>query len=292
MDIKQLIYYTAIVEEGNISAAARKLHMSQPPLSAQLKLLERELGVTLINRGPRQVSLTDAGSLFYQRAKRIILLMDSTKNEIMEYATAQSEILRLGTISSSSTALLTTRMGYFHKKYPNIRFEIREGNTYELLTLLEDNIIDAAIVRTPFPTDNLSCYYLEKENMAAVGKKEFFKNLGQNTLIIEELGGLPLIYYRRFEELIVAAFQNSRTPLITFCKNDDARTTLLWAKAGLGIGLVPLTSVPMVDIHDLEVKIIDSDALSTQIAAIHRKGISLSPAAQQFLKIFTEGAPF
>lgn len=156
---------------------------------------------------------------------------------------------------------------------------------------MEDNIIEAAIVRTPFPTDNLTCYYLERESMAAVGKKDFFKDLEQSTVTIQDLGGLPLIYYRRFEELIVSAFQSCHTPLTAFCKNDDARTTLLWAKAGLGIGLVPLTSVPMVDIRDLEVKIIDSDALSTQIAAIHRADVTLSCAARQFLNTFTHLRP-
>ena len=61
MDVRQLLYFTTIVEEGSISAAAKKLHLSQPPLSHQLKLLEEELNLQLVQRGPRCITLTDAG---------------------------------------------------------------------------------------------------------------------------------------------------------------------------------------------------------------------------------------
>lgn len=68
MDLKQLQSFVTIAQEGSISAAAKKLHISQPPLSQQLKALERELGVVLLERGPRHVQLTDAGQLLYERA--------------------------------------------------------------------------------------------------------------------------------------------------------------------------------------------------------------------------------
>ena len=63
MDIRQLKYFQAIAEEGQISKAAKRLNMAQPPLSQQLKLLENELGVLLVERGPRQIKLTEAGQL-------------------------------------------------------------------------------------------------------------------------------------------------------------------------------------------------------------------------------------
>ena len=68
MNLKQMEYFVAIVNEGNISAAAKSLHISQPPLSPQMKLLEDELGVVLFERGSRSIFLTEAGKVFYEKA--------------------------------------------------------------------------------------------------------------------------------------------------------------------------------------------------------------------------------
>lgn len=73
MDIKKLKYFITIVEEGNISAAAKKLHISQPPLSSQIKLLEKELNLKLMERGTRNITLTRAGKLFFKFMKEILM---------------------------------------------------------------------------------------------------------------------------------------------------------------------------------------------------------------------------
>ena len=131
MDIKQLTYFLAIAEEGNISAAAKKLHISQPPLSLQLKLLEEELGVVLLERGARKSTLTDAGRLLYKHARYILQLVENAEREIQDFGNGIQGTLRLGTISSSGTILLGERMRLFHRAAPNIRFEIHEGNTFQ-----------------------------------------------------------------------------------------------------------------------------------------------------------------
>ena len=78
MDIRKLVYFLTIAEEGNISRAAEKLHIAQPPLSQQLKLLEEELGMVLMERNTRKMHITDAGRLLQSRAKQIVELMDNT----------------------------------------------------------------------------------------------------------------------------------------------------------------------------------------------------------------------
>ena len=86
MDIKQLINFITIVEEGNITKAAQKLHLSQPPLSNQLKSLEQELGVKLVERGSRKITLTDVGNLLYKRGKDMISMFESTLNEVEDFS--------------------------------------------------------------------------------------------------------------------------------------------------------------------------------------------------------------
>lgn len=101
MELRQLSYFTTIVNEGNISQAAKKLNISQPPLSHQMKLLEAELGVTLFERGSRRIRLTPAGKTFYDRALAILDLSQAARTELTAQKQEIQGIVRLGIISSA-----------------------------------------------------------------------------------------------------------------------------------------------------------------------------------------------
>jgi DNA-binding transcriptional LysR family regulator len=287
MDIKQLTYFIAIVEEGNITSAANKLHMAQPPLSNQLKLLEDELGTKLLERGARKVKLTDAGKILYKRAKHILEITNSTAKEIEEFRKGIQGTLKLGTISSSGTVLLSRRIIDFNKKYPNIKFEIHEGNTYELIEMINSGIIEVGIVRTPFNSKNFECLYLEQEPMVAVMSENYKFINKSDEIVLNDLNGEPLIIYRRFEKILLSEFEGLGFEPNIFCINDDARTTILWARAGLGIGIVPKSAVNFEFVNNIKYKIINEESLRTQIAAIWIKERYLSIGAKRFLEFFS-----
>lgn len=287
MDIKQLTYFVTIAEEGTITNAANKLHMAQPPLSTQLKLLEDELGIKLIERGARKIKLTDAGKILYKRAKNILEITNSTTKEIEEFRKGVQGTLRLGTISSSGTALLSKRIIEFNKKYPNIKFEIYEGNTYELIEKINSRIIEVGIVRTPFNSKNFECLFLETEPMVAVMSSNYNFENKKDEILLEDLKDMPIILYRRFEKILLAEFQELGLETNIFCVNDDARTTILWARAGLGIGIVPKSAINFDFMDNIKYKEISNDTLRTQISAIWIKERYLSMAAKKFLEFFT-----
>jgi len=287
MDIKQLTYFVTIAEEGTITNAANKLHMAQPPLSTQLKVLEDELGIKLIERGARKIKLTDAGKILYKRAKNILEITNSTTKEIEEFRKGVQGTLRLGTISSSGTALLSKRIIEFNKKYPNIKFEIYEGNTYELIEKINSGIIEVGIVRTPFNSKNFECLFLETEPMVAVMSSNYNFENKKDEILLDDLKDMPLILYRRFEKILLAEFQELGLEPNIFCVNDDARTTILWAKAGLGIGIVPKSAIDFDFMDNIKYKEISNDTLRTQISAIWIKERYLSMAAKKFLEFFT-----
>lgn len=286
MDIKQLLYFKTIVEEGNITSAAKKLRMAQPPLSQQLKLFEDELGVKLIERGSRKVKITDAGKILYKRAKQILDLTNTTIKEIDDFQSGLKGTLSIGTVSSSGTALLTTRLKDFHNTFPKVRFEIHEGNTYELIELLNSGIIEIAIVRTPFKDDGFQCLYLDDEPMIAVTESSFNFRGKEDVISFSELKDKPLIIYRRFEKLINSICHTEGFDPNIFCINDDARTTLLWAAAGLGIAIVPKSALNLVMSENLNFKVINESALTTRIAAIWIRDKYLSSVARSFLEVF------
>jgi DNA-binding transcriptional LysR family regulator len=288
MDIKQLKYFLTIVEEGQITAAAKKLHIAQPPLSQQLKLLEEELGVKLLERGPRNVKLTDAGRILRARAREILELSDSTVNEINDFKKGLKGTLTIGTTSSLGSLLLKNVISKFHKEYSGVKFSIREGNTFTISELLNKGVIEIGIVRTPFKSLNYGCKYMKKEPMIAAMTKEDCCDIKGKNITLYELGSKPIILYRRFEQLIMETCLENGVELEIFCKNDDARTALMWANAGLGVAIVPKSAFDLVCNEELIYKEIEAPKLVTSIVAIWIKDRYISSLAEKFIESFNE----
>ncbi len=105
MDLRTLEYFTVVARELNISRAAEKLSMSQPPLSSQMKNLEEDLGVILFKRGKRRLTLTGAGAHLLHRAEQILELADKTRNELQNMKSSVSGNICLGTVEGRAPFL-------------------------------------------------------------------------------------------------------------------------------------------------------------------------------------------
>lgn len=205
MDLKQLRYFTTVAEEGTISAAAKKLFMSQPPLSTQMKLLEQELGCSLFERGQKHIRLTETGRLLYDRAQTLLRMEASMRQDVEACARTEKDTIRIGVVSS----VICTRAGEwisdFLKKNDGVTIEITESNTYSLIEKLRTDQIHAALVRTPFPENEFRVHSLAHEKMIAVGAKRRLPDM----VTMNILSHYPLILYRRWEPIIKEAFQKT-----------------------------------------------------------------------------------
>ena len=176
MELRQLSYFTTIVNEGNISQAAKKLNISQPPLSHQMKLLEEELGVTLFERGSRRIRLTPAGKTFYDRALAILDLSQAARTELTAQKQEIQGVVRLGIISSAVEFVTRHYLAPFRRSYPKALFELHESNSYHLLDLLHSNQIDLAVIRTPFAKAGLEMQTLPPEAFLAIGRETIWSH--------------------------------------------------------------------------------------------------------------------
>ena len=145
MDIRVLQYFLAVAREGSITSAAEQLHMTQPPLSRQLKDLEDELGVQLFIRGNRKITLTEEGRMLRQRAEEIVTLMEKTKSEIGEIPGSISGELYLGCGESRAISLIARAAKRLHKRYPKIRINIYSGNAEDITEKLDKGILDFGV---------------------------------------------------------------------------------------------------------------------------------------------------
>jgi len=285
MDIRQLTYFLTIAEEGNISRAAEKLHMAQPPLSQQLKLLENELGMKLVERSTRKIQLTDVGKTLEHRAKQILNLIKATEKELKDINEGLQGTLSIGSVSSAGATLLPDRIRSFYEKYSGINFEILDEDTPKIIELLNNGGIDIGIIRTPFNIESFESICLPDEPMVVAGVKIPWEE-NQKFICISDLAENPLIVQRRYEDMIVQLCHKEGFYPRILCKSNDVRTILLWASTGLGLAIVPKNCINLTRNVHLEFKEIHESSLNVGTAIIWPKNRFISSAARHFLKTF------
>jgi DNA-binding transcriptional LysR family regulator len=286
MDIRQLKYFLTILEEGNITKAAEKLHMSQPPLSYQLKLLEDELGVTLLERSTRKIKITEAGEMLKTRSEQILELFDKTLKDMKNFKEGFKGTLSIGVVASSMGIIYPEFISEYHRKYHDISFDIREGNTNRILEFLKNGIIELGIVRTPFNSEIFESIHLPNEPMIAVIKGRGDKETGKDFIGIEDLKSYPLIVDRRFEKMIIKSCQQWGYQPKVLCVSEDSRSILLWVDTGMGVGIVPESAKRFIGDMDLNYKLIRESTLETGTSIVWVRDRPLSETSLDFLEIF------
>src|SRR5699024_8078908 len=167
MNIRQLHYFYTIASEGQITRAAKKLHMAQPPLSQALKALEINLGVLLFEGHGRKMELTEAGKVLFERDTHIFQTIDDTKTEIKEIGRGVSGSLAIGCVISCFSCLIRN-IRLFRTAYPKTTFKLTEGDPFQLTKQLENRDIVLAIVRLPLEIDDYASYKIATEKYVAV----------------------------------------------------------------------------------------------------------------------------
>lgn len=296
MDIRQMKYFLAIAEEGQITAAAKRLNISQPPLSQQLKLLEQELNVTLFNRNSRNLELTEAGIVLQNKSEQMIELMKSTMNELKHLSQGIEGTLSIGTVRSSGITILPNKICEFRKQYENVDFQLWEGDSFRIMELLNNGVVDVGFVREPFNASPYDSIFI-KDNLGenlndyfvTIAAPELYDSESNSgSISLRELKNRPLIIHRRYEDMIKdACIKEGFEPKI-ICRNDDTMSSLSWAKAGIGMAVLPLTASNIVLDANLEIRKITNPSIESRLNLIWPKNKNVSSIARNFIKMFYE----
>ena len=236
MELRQLEYFRAIVDEGSISGAARALHMTQPPLSYQMKMLEEELQVSLFLRGTKKITLTEAGKTLYEQAETLLMLANLTKQEVIK--SGQAATLHIGMTPSTVSMM----------------------SDFLVLTTL----------RTPIVLNGCETYPLAKESLLAMAIPEYPILRGRSSIKLRELSEQPLILSHRYQKYMFSAFEKAGLICDIYLACEDARTAMTMAEKGLGIAILSESMLTRSDkLHACQ--ICDAD-LTTEILLAWRKG--------------------
>ena len=169
MELRHLRYFTTVAREGHITRAAEKLRMQQPPLSQQIRALEREVDAALFVRHPRGVSLTDAGRSFLADAEAILAQAEHAK--IRARRTARGEVGRIAvgfTTSAPFHPLVARAICEFRTKRPDVSFVLEESSSGDMVSGLRDGRLDVAFIRSGLiDPEGITVHALLQEDTAA-----------------------------------------------------------------------------------------------------------------------------
>ncbi len=196
MELRVLKYFLAVVREGNITAAAQSLHISQPTLSRQLMELEEEMGQTLLVRGSRRIALTEAGVLFHKRAEEIMSLVDKTRSEMAASESLSGEI-RIGSAETRGIKIIADAANLLKNEGWNIRYHISSGNAQEVTEQLDKGLIDLGLIIGSFDTQKYSFLSLPSQDRWGLLMRGDDPLAKQDEIDVKELLSMPIIISRQ-----------------------------------------------------------------------------------------------
>jgi DNA-binding transcriptional LysR family regulator len=244
MELRHLRYFATVAETLNFRAASDRLHVAQPALSAQIKTLEEELGVSLFHRTTRKVELTPAGRVFLDEAKRVISAAAQAQERARQAGEGLVGTLRLGIIAPTANAWLAGILRNFRQKFPGVQFSLFDLTSTEQLGLLRNNELDAGLLRPPVGFPDLESKLVE-ESHHLLALPEGHRLARKRTLEWRDFDKEPLVLmhptvqHGYYDAFLTACARGGAEPRIGQYANDIQ--TKMWLISA-GFGVAPTTA--------------------------------------------------
>jgi len=288
MELRQLRYLVALAEECHFTRAAAREHIAQPALSQQIRRLEEEVGMALVERTTRRVAMTEAGASLVARARRILGEVDAAHADMQRLSGVQSGHVTIGTMHTMGPVDISLVLAIFHERHPGVELTVREQSSEELAEMLRVDELDLAFlsVTERIESHGLGLEQLVSEELVAVLPPDHRLSKRQRVRMAE-LSADEFIGYRegaRLRELLAAAGRAAGfEPRVKLESNESQRIRRLVAR-GLGVAILPRSDA---DGHgaDVAVATLTDPALSRDITLAWREERRHAPAAVEFLEL-------
>lgn len=244
MDLRQLRYFAAIVEEGSLSRAAARLHISQPPLSTHLKALEGEIGATLLVRSNRGVMPTAAGAVFYEEVRLALTRLEQARERALQVHRGDVGVLSVGFVSIADYSILPPALSHFRRRYPRVEVQLHELTTDAQIRELRGGRLDLAIGLAPVDEPDLGFERLRREALILAAPEDHpaaqragpvdLRSLAKASFIVPPRAIGPGLYDLVISRCRAAGF----VPRITQSAR-QMQTVVGLVSSGMGVALVP-----------------------------------------------------
>jgi LysR family nitrogen assimilation transcriptional regulator len=282
IEFRQLRYFVTIVDARSITHAATLLHIAQPALSQQIKDLEEELGVKLLNRSIKGVTPTSEGVALYSHAKNILSLRDQTLDVVKKATGVLSGRVRLGIPSSISMILAAPLVASLKKNYPEILLELYESPSTYLSAQLLDGRVDLSMLVDKVPAPGLTVTPLLNERVFLVQSKKSTTFKNRQNIQFHELKKTDLILTTRASTLrgmVDKLFRKSKiTPQIR-AEASSIQTLLTVVADGELATLIPYSALSWYPVLKILQWLPIQPSITRELSVAQCASVTLSPAA-------------
>jgi LysR family transcriptional regulator, transcription activator of glutamate synthase operon len=291
MELRQLRYLVALDDERHFTRAAAREHIAQPALSQQIRRLEEELGLPLVDRTTRRVAITDAGQHLVARARRILAEVDAARAELEALSGMQTGRVTVGVMHTMGPVDISAALAIYHQRHPGVELTVRENSSEELAEMLRVDELDLAFlsVTERIESHGLGLQQLVSEELVVVLPRDHPLG-GRTELRMAELAGEQFISYRegaRLRELLVVAGHHAGfEPSVMLESNESNRIRRL-VQRGMGVAILPRSDAEGPG-ADVSVAKLSDPELTRDITLAWREGRRQPPAAAEFLELSRE----
>lgn len=296
MELRQLRYLVALADERHFTRAAEREHIAQPALSQQIRRLEAELGMTLVERTTRRVAMTHAGELLVGRARRVLAEIEAAQAELASLAGVQAGRLSVGALHTMGPVDLSLLLSAFHHGHPAVELTVREQSSEELAEMLRVDEIDIAFlsVTEHIQSRGLTLQRLVSEELVAV-LPTGHALAGRDSVRFAELSSEAFVSFRRgsrLRELLEWGAAEAGFAVRIALESNEARRIRSLVSSGLGVAILPRSDAGGPG-APVAVAALVEPALTRDVTLAARTKRRLSPAALAFreLTLQTFGGP-
>ena len=293
MELTQLEFFVMVVEQGSFSKAAERVYRTQPAVSIAVRRLEEQIGAPLFDRSQKTPTLTDAGQLLYDYAKRILALREQAQNVVSELRSLERGRVRIGANESTSLYLLPHLILEYRANHPNVKLEIYRHVSERLPREVLDRNVDFALLAFEPIDRELECFPILEDELVLIINPDH-PLASRDSVTIEELGGESFLAHNvktasRYK--VIEAFEQHHTPLNITLELATVETIKRFVQLKIGLAFVPrmcvaeelargtLGTVPVQELTYIR-----------KLWVTHRRQITFSHAAAAFLEILRERA--
>ncbi|WP_158815724.1 LysR family transcriptional regulator [Methylocapsa sp. S129] len=284
--LPQLRAFVTLADERSFTRAAKRLHLSQPALTVQIRNLESSFGMKLFDRDPRGVALTSVGGELAPRLRRLLSDLDGAMSEARDIAKGRRGTIRIAALPSFSAAGLPDVVARFRTANPAIAFVIRDAIASKVVALVQSEAVDLGVTAGVELTPDVEILHEAKDRLCVVFPRRH-PLASRRKITLPDLADFPLVLMdpeTSVRAIVDAAFVSSGRIIRPAAEATYMMTAVGLVRAGLGITILPASSKEIDAAPDLRARPIDDARFSRTISLVKRRKRTLPPVCEEFLR--------